>query len=617
MGGFNISSGGVSSAQILQVAENIQYDAVVDAGGGGDYTTISAAIAAGAKSIFVRKGTIVETSDITLSDGFSIIGESVTETIVAFSGSAGFVVDGSSGTKESTGTITVQDGFDAATKRVAGSGTTFTNLSEGDYISVRGIFYEIGTILLNTSLDLVRDHEGFNDSGLSYVAQSMVVGGTFRNMTIANSSKEAIYIRASSGITIDNCLISGNSDGVIIVDSSNIVISRSLIGNNNSASVNPSHGISITDSFIVQVTSCVLINNEGAGIHIDCGEYSNITIDNAVISENRDQGILVQNGDLISITDSVISGNNDEGIDAVVTTINNILMASCMISDNGSDGVKIYASESIIDNCIAIRNNNDGFEIRNNSTVSGCKAFGNGGVGFNLATSLSTDKRIVVGNYARNNGADGFDFGTTTECVLVGNISEGNAGIGFDIDYPASGGNAGRFFEASNFSKNNTGGQWDITARGKKYLQTGDFVELSWYVATPSVGTNVAGFRKAAGVNDTGRTVSYVIDAVFMSLVNRGDTGDTIVDINAHNVNQNQNSQVSNVSGTTIYSTSGNRPTLAGDTSNPTQNAFIHESDPDTVDVVGEDVWFSIDVDQVQTNVAGLTVTLILKRIPS
>lgn len=592
------------------------YDAVVAADGSGDYTKISEAFAAGKTSIFVKKGIIQESAVIALPNTFSIIGESSSETIILFSGSGKFVIDGNAGVKDTAGTITVNDGFSAATKRVSGVGTAFTNRQAGDYISVRGIFYEIGNILLNTSLDLVKDHEGFNDSGLSYVAQSMKVGGSFSNLTIAGSTTEAVYIRAGLSITLDSCLITSNGSGVTIIDSSNIVLSRCLIMNNNSNGVTQSHGISITDSFTVQITSCACINNEGSGIHIDCDEYSNITIDNAVISENRDQGILVQNGDLISVTDSVISGNNDDGIDASTTTISHMVVSSCMISDNGSDGCKIYALQSIIDSCIAIRNNNDGFEIRNNSIISDSKAIENGTNGFNISTSLSSDKRIITGCCAIDNGADGFDFGVTTECVLVGNIAEGNGSIGFDIDYPSSGGNPGCFFESTNFSKGNTGGNWTITENGKKNLITNDFITLSWYVENPTVGTTIGGFRKAAGINITGREVNYIIDSVFFSLNQRGDTGDTIIDINSHNVAVTIGAQVNNVSGTTIYTTVGNRPTLAGDTANNTQNCFTHANDPDIIDV-DEDIWFSMDIDQVVANASGLYVEIVLKRIPS
>lgn len=53
----------------------VLYDCIVDAGGGGDYTTVTAALAAGMKTLFVRNGTYADALNI-VSDDVVIIGES-------------------------------------------------------------------------------------------------------------------------------------------------------------------------------------------------------------------------------------------------------------------------------------------------------------------------------------------------------------------------------------------------------------------------------------------------------------------------------------------------------------------------------------------------------------
>lgn len=52
------------------------YDAIVDSGGGEDYTTLGAAVTAGAKFILIKDGTTTETGAITLPSGSNVIGES-------------------------------------------------------------------------------------------------------------------------------------------------------------------------------------------------------------------------------------------------------------------------------------------------------------------------------------------------------------------------------------------------------------------------------------------------------------------------------------------------------------------------------------------------------------
>jgi len=55
--------------------------AIVDIGGNGHYTSISAAIDAGEKYIFIKNGSYSESSDMTL-EGVTIIGESMNGVIL-------------------------------------------------------------------------------------------------------------------------------------------------------------------------------------------------------------------------------------------------------------------------------------------------------------------------------------------------------------------------------------------------------------------------------------------------------------------------------------------------------------------------------------------------------
>ena len=591
----------------LLVASVPIYDAVVDVAGGGDYTTISAAVTAGKKTIFFRKGICVETADIVLPSGFVIVGESVTESIVAFSGAFGFVYDGSGGTKETTGTISFNDGFSGSSKIVTGSGTTFTNLSPGDYISIRGLFYEIDSIGGATTITLVRDHEGQLGSGLSYIAQTCLTGGRLENLTVAGSQKEAVYVRAATGFSMQNCLVSANFDGVIIEDSCCCYVLGCMMTNNNSAGVNSSHGLKIVNSYYIQVATSSFSSNEGDGINATGDEFSNINIDGCICSENRDNGITIGAGNLFVISDTNLNGNRKNGIENTNTSAKNINLSGCLAKGNNSVGFVIYSENSSVNACISSGNIGDGFEIRNKTVCVGCVSKSNTGDGFDLSTNLGNDQRVIVGNLAEDNASEGFNLGSTTELIFSGNCARGNGAGGVLSGFPSSGGNTNRFFVGNNFSAGNTSFNWSITDRGKENLIT-DEIEIGWYVSDPtSTGTNVAGFLKIP------RT--HYIQEVHVALDQRGEDGDTIVDINIHDVNPTQGIQKNAQSGTTIYTTSGNRPTLAGLTSNATDNAFLWAANPDIRDV-DDDMYLSLDIDTVTTLSVGLSVRLILKRIP-
>ena len=91
----------------------LYYDAIVDANGSADYTTLSAAFTAGKKTLFVRDGTITETANIVVPDGAYIVGESVGKAIISL-GLYSMNIDGNSGTVISTGTISISNASSTA-----------------------------------------------------------------------------------------------------------------------------------------------------------------------------------------------------------------------------------------------------------------------------------------------------------------------------------------------------------------------------------------------------------------------------------------------------------------------------------------------------------------------
>ena len=102
------------------------------------------------------------------------------------------------------------------------------------------------------------------------------------------------------------------------------------------------------------------------------------------------------------------------------------------------------------------------------------------------------------------------------------------------------------------------------------------------------------------------------IQGVVMSLGDRGETGDNIIDIHKHVPAKPITVQRNNVAGAPIYTTQANRPTLAGLDGSTADNAIIQATDPDALTFLAGD-FFSVDVDQIQTDASDLVVQLYVR----
>ena len=170
--------------------------AIVDSGGGGDYTTLGAAITASETMIFIRAGTTTETGNITIPTNTTILGESPDNTIIDMGTTYTLGTADQSASQYTTGTISISTDQNFVT----GSGTTFTgNVSAGDYILLGYDWYKILSVDSATQLTLTQNFRGPTISGQT----------TFTSpMTVFEMSNVNIY-RSLSNTYNDciNCLI--------------------------------------------------------------------------------------------------------------------------------------------------------------------------------------------------------------------------------------------------------------------------------------------------------------------------------------------------------------------------------------------------------------------------
>ena len=158
----------------------VQYDAIVDINGHSDYTKIEDAVTAGKKTIFVRKGTYILTSNIVLTNGMSLIGEDRDSTIINL---GIYQIRATGGNDYSTGTVSPV----SLSQTVVGVDTLWTtNLVVNDYIILEGIPYQITAVTDNTHLEISDAYCGISGTGLSYHSGRMVSNITIQNLSFIN-----------------------------------------------------------------------------------------------------------------------------------------------------------------------------------------------------------------------------------------------------------------------------------------------------------------------------------------------------------------------------------------------------------------------------------------------
>lgn len=384
------------------------YDAVVDAGGTGDFTLISAAIAAGHNKLFIRSGTYLETADIDIPDNGILLGEVMGEVVIDLQNTHSVKIDGSGGIQEMAGTISVTNGG----VLVVGVGTSFTNLSSGDQIFIDNVFYKIASIADNTNLDISTTYYGKTISGADYFAQTMYFGINVSNLIIKNSIADGLFIRAALDSTFNN---------LCIIDCSpNIRLENNDKGSfHNVYALNSrSNGVEILHNFNLGLLGCKVCNNNGHGMVFETDgvlmESKNANILNCIVSNNDGSGIVLESTSstefLIDITlsGSFINNNKVSGV-TIASDNREIEISKSYIKDNGSDGVVNNASITMVD---------------------GSYICGNGGIGLNMFG----DENIINSNFIRDNTSDGckINAGALDNIITSCNL-RGNSGINLNL----------------------------------------------------------------------------------------------------------------------------------------------------------------------------------------
>lgn len=387
------------------------YDAVVEEGVGassGRYPLVSDALTAGHKRIFVKAGSYVETGDITLTDGCHIIGDN--GAVISFSGAYGIVADGSGGVQETAGTISVTNG-DAT---VLGSGTAFTNLSPGDFIKIGSSFFSIDSITSDISLELSAPYGGATESGLSYIAQTMI-DVALDGLRIYASSGTGIHFRACVSSGMNGVEVVGCNVGVHIEDCGGIVFERNGIFNSTT------NGLVIDGSHSISLNGFHVVNSGGIGILVSNSSVVEVVQGGA--SASGGDGIYINALSVrVSLTSVVSTHNDGKGIN-IVTGSDEITINGAVIDKNAGDGIEIDGDDSVLDSCVIVDNGGNGIVSGRYCLIS------NNHIGRNTLNGIilnGDDESIVSSNHISSNFGDGVRVESGSNIIVSGNVITDN-----------------------------------------------------------------------------------------------------------------------------------------------------------------------------------------------
>jgi parallel beta-helix repeat protein len=435
--GGAIKSGIVAAARIdpaitrdselgLALMGRPQFDAVV-APILGDYPSIQAALVAGKKTIFVRKGTYTLTSDINIiTSGTVIIGESRDGVVIDCNNTAYGIKAYGDTANYTDATISISNGASVVT----GSGTLWlANAAGGDYIQLHGDWYQIQSVDSNTQLTLAKTYYGRSLLAEGYKIAAMLANIRLENLTLRDynqSSSGGIEFQWVMNSVIRNCEVHNcNYYGIFLKVSSHCVLNKNIVHDNEEI------GIYVNDGCHDAVCENFSYNNRDEGIFLSSS--SNNCVHGNSCTSNDSDGIYIYSSSNNTLQSNCCENNNNYGIELTLSTNNSVSANSCA----NNAGYGIYLSSTADNNTVSENSckNNGGSGISlsgDDNALNGNTCQGNAEHGIRLG---GTEKNSVSGNICADNTQDGIRLTGTSDYNTIGlNTASSNGGYGINID---------------------------------------------------------------------------------------------------------------------------------------------------------------------------------------
>ena len=456
--GFKLNADGTVEFQDL----NIGHRRIAVSPGQSIQDAIDLVDAAGGGVVFLKAGTHLPTTNITVSSNVIIEGEGIENTIIDFGALANqMLFKGTAKAVGGTG-VTITEGSTTVT---GVGGTNFlTNIASGDILFITsltsGAYAEVSSVTDNTTLVL---KNAWPYPTVTNISVSIFLANRncqIRNLTITNSSEGLgtlgiLHVERALNFYAENILVTKNTaaEGIIlttVINSELRNVESSYNGNDSS-----DDGFSLVSVKRVVLYNCSALGNAGNGFDID--------------------------------SNSISEGN---------------AFYSCFAEGNTRDGFDLNGTVNLF-SCRSMGNDGDGYELNGDfNNLIGCSAIDNGADGVEV-TATGGDN-LIYGCYLKNNDAYGIDIlasaarNTIAKCFFTTNASGTVRDAGTDTHYDNMGAGS---FTATNGANNN--------------IDVGD--NLYVRISGPTGAFSISGI--AAGINGK-RVVLYNSTAFDMTITN-------------------------------------------------------------------------------------------------
>jgi parallel beta-helix repeat protein len=366
---------------------------------------------------------------------------------------------------------------------------------------------------------------------------SNAIGGVIVGNQAEDNAGSGILMRASSNVSIDGNMASGNQDGIaagVGANGTDLVTDVSINGND--AHDNAQAGIDVVASGSVTVeqnsvtnsgtTGVLIVGDGGSTAAIRSNEIqsngtdgvsvrgtASLTVSDNNVQANKANGLRVRQSSTVTITDNMITNNQNTGMDAVAN--GSVAFKRNTVTGNGAVGASVVADTNAT--------------IRVDLSANTLQHNAGGGV-FVAGASAGT----VADNVVEDDPADGIVVRLSTRLSFVRNRIARSDGIGLAVGVGTEQSGGSDFVLLGNQITASAKGGISVFATGNVTVsantvthsgQSGVSVQAVGAAVNPTLSNNTIGTSGGHGIFLLGSDGGVVQNNVVFS---NGDTGITL-----------------------------------------------------------------------------------------
>ncbi|MBI4151117.1 right-handed parallel beta-helix repeat-containing protein, partial [Candidatus Woesearchaeota archaeon] len=300
------------------------------------------------------------------------------------------------------------------------------------------VFGNFSTCFNLTTNDINLNCDGFTLRGNRSEGQHGINASALNNLTvqncvITNFTDGLVFSRVRNATIYNNTALNNSDDGFDIRSTNFSVISF------NNATKNFDTNILLAGGWYNNFTNNTVDNARGDiysnGFTVTSNSKENRFVNNTALS-NQNTGILITQSDNNSVLNNTAFANGEDGI-VFNQSLTNVMRGN-LVRNNSDDGIVVDTSNfSVIDMNNASRNGDNNIILfqSNNNNVTNNTASLAAGAGFNngIAVSNISNSNRIINNTMADNSDDGLQLIRSNDSVVAFNRVINNGDDGIDI----------------------------------------------------------------------------------------------------------------------------------------------------------------------------------------